>query len=218
MSLKDFVQENFNSGAEIKYSERKITLTDSIEACDFLKIDTDGFDLKVLHGAEGLLAKAIHRPVAILVEADLHGDPKNGDSSFAGIDQYLREQGYTLLDVSLERYERAALPRKFRYGIVACSENGPVGFCDATYVDDPLSQSGKFSGWLETKSGGQRLLKLVALYDILGFQDCAAELVVAMSRHPTTCGLHDWGAMLRLIDPDYEHRIARFMKDPKAFA
>ena len=213
MSVEEFVKANFNSGAELVYSDRRATLSQLVDRCDCLKIDTDGFDLRVLHGAEALFARS--KPLVILVEADMHGDARYGESSLTGITDFLRSYDYTWLDISVERYSRAAFPQKFKYSMTASTEQGPIGFCDATYVDDPLSRPGKLTEWLA--NGTMRAKKLLALYDILGFSDCAAELILALSRHPDSAKSGDWLALLTLLDPEYQALMARFREDPMSF-
>lgn len=210
MSVKDFIKDNFNAGAEVVYTELTAPLSDLVDKCDYLKIDTDGFDLRVLHGAGKLFASS--RPLVIMAEADMHGDPRYGESSVSGITEFLRTHGYTWLDITVQRYSRAALPQKFKYGLAASTVRGPLGFCDATYVDDPLSRPGKLTEWL-AGGGPMRAIKLVALYDVLGFPDCAAELILALGRHSLSAGATDWNALLEILDPSYHQRVARFRAD-----
>ena len=58
------------------------TLSDLVTNCGFLNIDTDGYDVCVLHGTEQLLWNL--RPLEIPTEADLHKNPRKGDHSLAG--------------------------------------------------------------------------------------------------------------------------------------
>ena len=109
MSVADYIKENFNAGAEISYSDKRVTASDVATECDFLKIDTDGHDLQALHGAERLIDAV--RPLAVVTEAHFNGNPDAGDSSVAGVDNYLRQRGYTWLDIAIARYGRAAYPR-----------------------------------------------------------------------------------------------------------
>lgn len=210
MSVSDYIKENFNAGAEISYSELRVTASAVATKCDFLKIDTDGHDLQALHGAQALIDKA--RPLVIITEAHFNGNPETGDSSVAGVDNYLRDKGYTWLDIVIARYGRAAFPQKFSYKIPASTVEGPVGFADLVHVDDPLSATGKLTDWL--RNGLDRSLKMLALYDLLEFPDCAAELIVALSRHSMSADKADWKAMLELLQPAYQERMSRFHADP----
>ncbi|MBI1340438.1 hypothetical protein GC169_09570 [bacterium] len=213
MSTEDFIREKFNSGAELEYATRRLTVSSITDKCDFLKIDTDGFDLKALHGAEALFQRA--PPIVIQCEAHFNGDPTAGDSSVSGIADLLQRRGYTWLDITVVRYRRSALPERFLYGIPACTERGPVGFCDLLFVDDPLSEKGKLSRWLNEGLG--RCYKLLALYDVLGFPDCAAELIVALSRHPTSASADDWASLLNIIEPNHAELIQSFRADYTRF-
>jgi hypothetical protein len=206
-----YIRENFNSGAPLQYAQESLVLSDLIDACDFLKIDTDGFDLKVLHGAERMIDAA--RPLMIVTEAHFNGDPECGDSTVSGVDDFLRRKGYTWLDIAAQRYGRAALPQQFRYRQTSCTSTGPIGYADVTHVDDPLSRDGKLDEWLA--NGLDRSYKLLALYDVLGFPDCAAELIAALAEKQPQAA--DWRAMLHILDPNYETTLTRFRASPSSF-
>ena len=90
----------------------------------------------------------------------------------------------------------------------------PINFCDAIYVDDPLAKAGKLA------HGVSRAMELLALRDMLGFPDWAAELIesiLSLSGHPASADKADWPELLRVLDPNYENLIARFRADHTTF-
>jgi hypothetical protein len=140
---------------------------------DFLKTDTDGHDIEVLLGARSLLRNGC---LAAVVECNFHGRHHPAANSFANIDQLLRAADFTLFDIELFRYTRAALPGRFSREHPSNTVAGAVQWADAVYARDLADPDH------ERKSGYQPtaedVLKLAAFFDIFGLQDCAAELLV----------------------------------------
>jgi hypothetical protein len=72
--------------------------------------------------------------------------------------------------------------------------------------------------WLQAEEGIDRAIKLIALYDVLGVPDCAAELILALKE--TTPRHTDWDYMLDLLVPteeSYKEYVERFRSDRKTF-
>ena len=94
--LVSFV-ESTNSGNEIKIKVDtldQITQVKNIKRIDFLKIDTEGFDLEVLKGAEKLLMK--QRIEFIQVETKL-GGPAKRFVPLQKFNEFLNPLGYDLM-------------------------------------------------------------------------------------------------------------------------
>ena len=94
--LVSFV-ESTNSGNEIKIKVDtldQITQVKNIKRIDFLKIDTEGFDLEVLKGAEKLLMK--QRIEFIQVETKL-GGPAKRFVPLQEFNEFLNPLGYDLM-------------------------------------------------------------------------------------------------------------------------
>jgi FkbM family methyltransferase len=142
--------------------------------CDFLKVDTDGADIEVLHGADKLLSKGV---LAVFAECQFHGMPHPHSNTFSNIDSFLRERGFTLFDMDVRRYTRAAMPGRFRFGYPAETVSGAVQWAETLFARDLADPD------YERKHGyhptAEDVLKLATLFDICGLQDCAAELLVA---------------------------------------
>ena len=215
----DFVADRFNEGEELIWADRHITLDEyypSGEELDFLKIDTDGSDLQVLLGADRLLREGAW--LGILVEAQFQGWPHEYANTLANIDRYLRGRGFALFDLDRNRYTRAVLPGHFVYDIAAQTLTGQALWGDALYFRDlahPLYES--FWSYRVTR---QRLLKLVALFDLYALPDCAAELLLAypgLTTEAERTQLLDLLVRSAGFDTSYEEHRKRFEERPDSF-
>lgn len=143
-------------------------------AVDFIKIDTDGHDYEVLLGAEQLLAQS---PVmGVLVEAAFHGPIHSAITSFSTIDIFLRNRGFSLFDLDVWRYSRAALPKPFHWRLPANTSAGPVDWADCLYLRD-AAIDGYEQTW-NLRLSMSKLLKLCCLCELFSLEDCAAEILV----------------------------------------
>jgi FkbM family methyltransferase len=215
----DFVADHFNEGDELVWSDRHITLDEYFPAgreLDFLKIDTDGSDLQVLLGAERLFRGGAF--LGIMIEAQFQGWPHDYANTFANIDRFLRSVGYQLYDVDLNRYTRAVLPGLFEYDITAQTQTGQVLWGDALYFRD-LAHPSYESSWRYAVTR-ERLLKLVALFDLHGLPDCAAELLLV--RADLTSEADRTLLLDRLVasagfETTYAEHRRRFEEHPESF-
>jgi len=138
---RSYTQEIFNAGKPVVLSDREIQLDsyflDRARIFpNFLKVDTDGFDLGVLRGSSRLLQSP--DLFGIQIECQFHGNPKDADSNnFSNIDLLLRENGFVLYQLEPHSYSRSALPSRFLYKIAAQTESGTVQMGDAVYFRDP---------------------------------------------------------------------------------
>jgi hypothetical protein len=109
------------------------------------------------------------------------------------MDRLMRAHGFDLFDLSVRRYSLAALPRPFLYPHPLASQTtaGRPFQGDALYLRDPgYPHAGRdLSVWTDDK-----LLKLAALFALIGLLDQAAELLL-LSRNRLASRL-DIDAML----------------------
>jgi hypothetical protein len=214
----DYVREQFNRGAPVQYSHSHITIDEfytdnNLKNVDFIKIDTDGYDYYVLHGASETLSN--HGVLGVQIECQLHGTSHPYANTFANIDRFMREHGFALFDLNVWRYTRAALPGQFYYDIPAQTVNGQVQWCDALYMLDPITRPSLFAE-LDTS----RFIKLLQLYDIFGLPDCAAELLEEMQKMKINLpGPHSYTDLLNMLAPTGNHAayVAEFDRDPSTF-
>jgi FkbM family methyltransferase len=175
----DFIQEHFNAGAPIELSDERIVLDEYLGAedrtrVDFLKVDTDGGDLDVLRGAEETLRDGA--VLGLAVEAQFHGPVGSEANLFSNVDRYLRDFGFGLFDLEVNRYSRNALPAEFALDLPAQTVTGQVSWGEAIYFRD-LGDPHYESMWSFAPSGVD-VLKLMCLFEIFGLPDCSAELIL----------------------------------------
>jgi FkbM family methyltransferase len=152
------------------------TTLDSVlptEPVDFLQIDVQGADLRVLQGATQLLSRSV---LAIQIEVEFSPLYQN-QPLFAEVDQFLRQRGFMLFDlVSVGRMQRSPL--------CSTSRPGQVLWADAIYFRDPLQVDDATNPAFYTHPDA--LLKLACIADILEFTDYATELLEQVTlRHGT---------------------------------
>jgi FkbM family methyltransferase len=146
----------------------------SVPDVDFIKIDTDGSDYEVLLGAEKTLKK--FDILGVAVEA-LLGDPPSAIEQpelFCPMHEFLRSHGFQLYDLIPHRYSRRDLPAPFYYDFPAQTITGQVAWADCIYFKDACANDPAHP----VEYPDPKLLKLACLYEIHGFPDCAAELIL----------------------------------------
>lgn len=219
----------FDANRHFSQGAPQVTLTDvetSIDAflaaegwpeADFIKVDTDGGDYEVLLSAQESIAK--RGILGMTVEVQFHGVPHDHANTFANIDRFLRGQGYSLYDLDVYRYSRAALPDRFTYDIPAQTPRGQVGFGEALYLRDVCLPGCEARRAAMTTA---KLAKLVLLYEVFGLADCAAELLLAERERFSE--LFDVEGALDLLAATwwpraqhYRDVAAAFEADPRAF-
>lgn len=197
----DWTKETNNSNQDVVFSDRWLSLdefcaTEKLDDVDYLKIDTDGSDFEVLQGASRLIDGS--GLLAIQVEAQFHGAVATDANLFSNIDLFLRDHGFSLFDLDVWRYSRAALPRRYFYPIPAQTHRGQALWGEALYVRD-LGDPLYASKWPGGSFGVEKLLKLAAIFDLSGLSDCAVELLVN-HRDAIQAALGDMGMVDSLID------------------
>ena len=176
--FEKYAEKYYNLKGDIQFTEKRIALDDYCDAhtiteVDFLKIDTDGSDYDVLLSAEKLLSKTV---LGAVVEANFHGFQHPHSNIFYNIDRFMGERGFTLWDIDMARYSRGALPMPFLHQIPAQTTGGAVVWGDAYYFRD-LANVDYEKTWGMSFTPRQ-ILALGSLYDLFGFPDCAAELML----------------------------------------
>jgi FkbM family methyltransferase len=139
---------------------------EGVEEIDFLKIDVQGADLKVLQGATQLLHKSV---LAIQIEVEFTHLYKD-QPLFADVDSFVRQQGFTLFDLAMARRPRAVSP------IVSHTHSGQILWGDAFYFRDLLIAEMNLK--LRTP---KNILKLACIADLMDFSDFALEALVYLT-------------------------------------
>jgi len=132
---------------------------EGISSIDFLPIDTQGADLRILQGSENLLKNLLFLKVEVEFTRLYENQPL-----FSDVDVYLRDKGFSLLDFGkLHRDSRRASPLKSE------KHPGQLTWTDAFYFQDLIQESDS------SKKTPEKLLKLACVADILDFYDIAME-------------------------------------------
>jgi FkbM family methyltransferase len=217
----NYIQEVFNRGKPTVYTERQITVDDYCREQglipDFVKIDTDGFDIFVLVGAADSLASDI---LGCEVEAQFTGEIHPYANTFSNIERLMREAGFSLVDLETYRYSRGALPGPFVYDIAAQTSEGATNWGEAVYARD-LADPDYAEKFPDFQITPEAVLKLASFYELYGLPDCAAEVLVARRDM-----LEPRIAVDRLLDAltpshlgeglSYREYVEKFAADPEA--
>ena len=178
----DHVRAYYNAGQDIEITDKGVRLDRWLTGhpewiIDWVKTDTDGNDLTVLRS----LGERIAEPLAISLEAQFDMDAGAEKDSFANVFNLLVASGFRLFDLRPTRYSKSAMPQAFEWEMPAQTTRGQILQADALFCRD-LAVEG-------TDSPG-RILKLACIFDQMGLQDCAAELLETHSDVvSTTCSL-----------------------------
>jgi FkbM family methyltransferase len=215
-----YVQEQFNAGAPVQWSDKRVTLDDYVDSSehprvDFVKIDTDGHDIEVILGADSMMSAG--GILGLMVESQFHGAVHDFENTFPNIDRLLRRHGFTLFDLTPYRYSRARLPAPFVWDIAAQTTTGQVLWGEALYLRD-LGSPTYDRMWPGYDITPERVLKLACLFDLFDLPDCAAELII---NRGTSLAANERDALLDALVGDepgsYAAHVAAFEADYTSF-
>ena len=170
-----------------KITVSEFLLREGVRSVDFVKIDTDGSDLEAAMSCEAAIRPA--NILGFLIESPFTGSHHPGQNTFHNIDRYMKEQGFLLFGITVNRYSRAVLPRTFVYTAPYQTQLGQPIWGDMLYLRDAGSPS--YEAVWTSRLAVTKLLKLVCLFELFELPDCAAEVVL---RHRAE--------LSRTIDPD----------------
>jgi hypothetical protein len=141
---------------------------------DFLKIDTDGNDFAILNSFDDCFDKC--GILGAFIEVNFCGPPDDTYRTFHNTDRFMKAQGFELFDLSVRRYSAAALPARYELDIPAQTVSGRILQGDALYIRDWAG-----ADWAEVAAGAsvEKLIKLAAVFSLMGLPDCAAEILVS---------------------------------------
>jgi hypothetical protein len=178
---------------------------------DFIKIDTDGADFDVLLGAERLIRES--PTLGISIEVQCHGPVRSDANLFCNIDSLLRARGFSLFDIEVYRYSRSTLPKAFADNIPAQTREGQVLWGDALYLRDAGDPDYEDMWGISLPT--EKLLKLAAIHEIYGLEDCAAEVLCKYRSRVDK--VVDVGHCLNLLTPIFMGRRLTFEEYRRMF-
>lgn len=141
---------------------------------DFLKIDVDGPDFRILQSFTGLFEK--FGVLAARLEVNMFGGTGETVNSFHNTDRFMREHGYCLFRLDNRTYSSRALPARFEYDFPAQTASGRIFQSEAYYARDPVGEEWKS---VAESLSDEKLLKLAAIFSVWNLPDGAAELLLA---------------------------------------
>lgn len=188
-----------------------------IDNVDFIKLDIDGNDFYALVSCEEII-----EPLGVLgfmLEVNYCGTQSDTDHTFHNTDRFMRRHQFELLDLSIRRYSRKALPAPFALRMFAQTNWGAPLQGDAIYLRDMVSPGRETSARQFSQT---KLLKAVAICEIFGLPDCAAELIT--THQQLISASVDTDKLLDLLTPDFNGRrlsykeyLRVFTENPEAF-
>jgi FkbM family methyltransferase len=139
-----------------------------IQDCDFIKIDTEGFEKHIIHGGKKIITENV---LGVLCEVYFNPVRKGG-AKFGDIHNILDVCGLSLYELSPSKICKKGffLDKK---NTINADSIGQLVWGDAVFLRDPLKvvNAGSFEWDLE------KYKKLLSLYEIFNLDDCAYELV-----------------------------------------
>ncbi len=172
----DSQKEIYNSGEDVKISNRKISPSDLLlesnsAKVDLLKIDIDGDDYMCLK--EFSMLGCLQELLSLQIESQFHGENSEKGNTLWNIGKLANTYNLHLFDLSINRYSRRILPSKFIYDFPAQTERGQALWGDSLFLKDVVRSELKIS----------EIIKLIAIFEIHGFYDCAMEALVIYEEH-----------------------------------
>lgn len=216
------IRQNRWSETQLADPSTRMTLADfirtnQIDTVDFIKIDIDGDDFFALVSCEEMINSC--GVIGFMLEVNYCGTDSETDHTFHNTDRFMRKHQFELLDLSIRRYSYKAMPAPFVSRALAQTTWGPPLQGDAIYLRNIANRCGQAQ---PLQLSNSKLLKAVAVCEIFGLPDCAAELIMAYNQQLSE--IVDVDTLLDLLTPQlngrklpYKDYIRLFSEDPEAF-
>jgi len=134
---------------------------------DYLKIDIDGSDFRVLKTFDGRFSDL--GVLGVQLEVNFVGTDAPTEHAFHNTDRFMRKQGYELFRLDVRNYSSRALPARYVWPTPAETLSGRPFQGEAYYARD-IDAPGL---------APEKLAKLAAIFSLWNVPDMAAELLVA---------------------------------------
>lgn len=173
----------------------------SITDVHFIKADVEGSELSVFKGAQ----KIFEKQNVLGLESEVWFGPVKEHGEFSEMDEYFRENGFFLFDISVCKYPRKSLPYGYitrdRFPFFAridTSKFGQVLTGDVVYLRDPVWELKK--GKTKFLFNDSNVLKMMIIFVVYNAYDCAIELL-SEYQHAFKSNL-PFKELLDLLTPD----------------
>jgi hypothetical protein len=135
---------------------------------DFLKIDVDGPDFRILNSFDGLFGQL--GILAVRLEVFMFGGISDTAHTFHNTDRFMRQQGFELIRLDTFPYSKRALPARYRNPTPSVTVTGRLYHGEAHYALLPSVDDESLSA--------EKLIKLAAIFSAWDQPDGAAEILL----------------------------------------
>jgi len=162
---------------------------------DFIKVDTEGSELRILRGARDSIERK--KCLGVLTEVWIEPDVKQGSGyGLAALDDYLRGCGFRMFDIEVSRYPVNALPMgDLIFSRSPSNPNqiladasplrkvyGRVKTGDLLYFRDPIAEYSSDREACERFWDVDTLFRYLVLLDLYNYRDVALEVLAAFRK------------------------------------
>ena len=134
----------------------------NLETPDFIKLDVEGFELRVLEGAIKIIKGSV---IGISCEVEFFQTHKN-QPVFSDVDTFLRTRGFFLYDMTTYRHARKLLPPISASPTPGPTDYGQVLWAQVLYFRDPVCDLEKRKE-SPKKWSKKRIIRLLTLWKFL---------------------------------------------------
>ena len=139
--------------------KNKILLIHKIGLIDFIKIDTQGYELPILKGA----IKCLDHVIGLEIEVEFVPMYKN-QPLFDEVDRFVREKGFELFDIKRYYWKRGDSKN-------TGSQKGQLVFGDTLYFKSPEQVL------LMDNNSQEKIVRSICIYLVYGYLDLAQSLL-----------------------------------------
>lgn len=187
----------------------KITLAEfvhrnTIDNIDFVKVDTDGADLEVLHSLGPDFEKT--DILGFEVECVYQGSDDFTSNSFHNIDRFMKQHGFMVYGMSCFRYSRQALPGPYLNNFPGHTSFGQPLWGDVLFLRDLQWDAECGAGEVSL----EKVLKMICLLEFFRLPDCAAELIV--NNRDRIAGIISPDTLLDFLTPNLDGRTVSYQE------
>ena len=173
-----------------------------ITDCDFLKIDTEGFEQHIIDGGLKTIGNNV---LGVLCE--VYFNPvREGCARFSDIYETLDDLGLSLYGLSPSNiYRKVYVSDKHRKA--GSNNNGQLVWADALFLRDPL----KVPVSNHFKWSSEKYKKLISLYEIHNLDDCAYELVCYLEGKGILTDKEILALKKTFLEPSLKSRVLNYI-------
>lgn len=189
---------------------------------DFIELDTEGAELEIMKAGTSVVG----RTGTLGLYTEVRFNEAFQTPLFLQVDSFIREQGFSMYDLSYARESRKALPYRMcgdtrhdvdrERPIFGPTVSGQILYGDALYFRDYVG--------LGIDASPVKVLKLACLFEIYGQNDSAAELILANRDKVDAVYMSGHKALIEALVPQaagqnigYDEYIGRYTKFDPAF-